>query len=152
VDHLFSRWQPDGIAYEPGGSKVHLLEFTRCADDRKAPPLHVVEHKLIKYSTLLDSIRHHNPQLQVDLLTFSVGYLGTLDPHQFTDHFKALLVPDKHWAPTIKTTIMATMSSFTKMAGERTAAMHSRAPKLTPNIWAGRPPPLPHRPLPPRRA
>jgi hypothetical protein len=141
VDPLFRNWQPDGIATSADGKTAFLLEFTRCSDDRKQANPQALERKLIKYGPLLASAQALNPHLSLNLLTFAVGYLGTLDQTLFSSHLRALGISASHDDAIQQSVMTATMSAFAKMALERATAINLHIP-LPPCPWAGR-----HRPL-----
>jgi hypothetical protein len=149
VDPHFQYWQPDGIASSPDRQTIYLLEFTRCSDDRKLTSPQALERKLLKYDSLLSSLRTLNPNLSIHLLTFAIGFLGTTNSSLLNAHLRALNVSPNHWDSTLQSVMTAAMSSFAKMASERTAALNLHTPP-PPCIWSGRHAPL-RRPPPPRR-
>jgi hypothetical protein len=143
VDGRYRNWRPDGIAQTTNA--VFLLEFTRCSDNRNSPLPLAIERKEIKYLPLLENIRSRNKFLNVTLITFAVGYLGSLDQLQFQANLTALGIPPKHHDSIRLATISATLSAFAKMAAERSTAHHTTAPKQPVRPWEGL-----HRPLKPR--
>ena len=99
-----------------------LLEFTRCSDSRNSSLPEAIERKEIKYDELLADIRLNNPHLKVELLTFAVGYLGSIIEDDFHAHLTSLGVPEQAHQAIVKATITATASAFGKMCRERWAA------------------------------
>jgi hypothetical protein len=146
VDPLFRHWQPDGIATSPSGNTVLILEFCRCSDDRKASQPAALERKAIKYEPLLSSARQLNPRLTITLLTFSIGFIGSLDYELYCQHFRALNIT-ADIDPILTSVLTATMSAFSRMAAERTIAINLH-PLPPPSPWKASYPPLrrPHRP------
>jgi hypothetical protein len=83
VHPQYRNWRPDGIAWDHQKDRLYLLEFTRCSDNRNLPTPQAVEQKEVKYYQLLNSLNSLNPQLEVKLITFPVGYIGSLDRPRF---------------------------------------------------------------------
>jgi hypothetical protein len=146
VDPQFRSWRPDGLAWSQRSKSVFLLEFTRCSDTRNSPTPQAIERKEMKYQPLLESIRTLNTDLNVTLVTFATGYLGSLDQTQFQSNLSSLGVDPKHHDTIRRTTISATLSSFAKMASERLIAHNTMSPKQPIRPWEGV-----HRPFKTRR-
>jgi hypothetical protein len=145
VDPQYKNWRPDGIAWDNQKNLVYLLEFTRCSDNRNLPTPQALERKEMKYGPLLDSLCSLNPLLEIRLVTFAIGYIGSLNHSIFQSNLTSLGVSPGHHDTIRQATITATLSAFAKMATERTIAHNTRAPKQPIRPWEGSHPPLkPH--------
>lgn len=138
VHEAYRSWQPDGMAMDPTSKTAFLLEFTRCSENRHSPALDAIERKDIKYQPLLESLREHNNRWTFELLTFPIGYLGSIPTDTYHRHLATLNVDDKHHDSIMTTTSTAAMVSFSKMATERMAAINTHTDK--PKTRSQRPP------------
>eukprot|EP00961_Rhodomonas_salina_P298526 3938156-Rhodomonas_salina.4 len=132
VNEAYRSWQPDGMAIDSDSKTAFLLEFTRCSESRNSPTLDAIERKEIKYEPLLESLREHNNQWKFELLTFPIGYLGSIPTDTYHKHFDTLNIEAKHHDYIMTTTSTAAMISFSKMASERTMAINAKGDKTQP--------------------
>ena len=72
------------------------MVITRCSNSPNSSLLkaQAIEKK-IKYDKLLDDIQRNNPGLKIALLTFAVGYLGSIIEDDFHAHLTSLGVPEQ---------------------------------------------------------
>jgi hypothetical protein len=150
IDPRHSNWRPDGIALDNPNKTIFLLEFTRCSDNRNLPDPRPIECKEVKYLPLLESARSLNPNYTIELLTFAIGYLGSLDQQHFQKNLTALGVSAQHHNAIRQSTISATLSAFAQMATERSIAVTTASPPRNIRPWTGQHKPLKPKPRPPR--
>ena len=134
-----AQWQPDGLAFDQLTQRLFVLEFMRCNDSRQHSLLKAMERKEVKYAPLCDALRVLNPSISITLLTFAVGYIGSIEEATFTQHLDVLGIPNKEKDKLIQATVTATLSAFGDMVNERHYAHNlvAQGISITPSQTAG---------------